>query len=378
LNISKKYVQIGNNTLAALNATISHNPYPTLPCPRQAPLYNGTHCLACPAGTYYLLTNDTCYSPLTVSNISYFYQTNNYFDIGNATLFSIATTINASLYPVNPCPSSAPLFNGTGCQACPSGAYYLLGPNNLTNETSYCQFAKNVTNMGALVKYFGNGSFSYANTSANIGNYSLYHKVNICPSAAPLALNNGSCVAYVPQFVTNLTAILNAGNYIEIANYTIVNLNAQVIASKYPVVYCPSSAPMFNGTNCVACTSGTYYLFLNSSCYTPQHSTNVTELVSKGQFIVVGNYTIANLTANISSNPYPTIPCPASAPLSTSQGCVLCPPGTYYILKNSTCYHPWVFSNVSAMNASGAVLNYNNVSLANLSAQIKAFPYPYL
>ena len=49
--------------------------------------------------------------------------------------------------------------------------------------------------MSALVNYFGNGSYSYANTTARLYNYSILHKVNLCPSATPLALSNGSCVA---------------------------------------------------------------------------------------------------------------------------------------------------------------------------------------
>ena len=198
-----------------------------------------------------------------------------------------------------------------------------------------------------------------------------------CPNGTYYLLYNNTC--YIPQLVSNLTSILYSGNYINIANYTLVNMNAQIMASQYPVVLCPASAPLFNGSQCVACPNGTYYLFLNLSCYTPHHATNVTELISSRQFIVVGNYTIANLTANISLNPYPTVPCPAAAPLyKPGQGCVLCPNGTYAILENSTCYHPQVVSNVSAINASGAVLTYNNISLANVSAAISAFPYPYL
>lgn len=133
LNLSGLYVNMGNYTLSAINASIYADPYPLQPCPRQAPLYNGSACMACPLGSYYLLSNFSCYFPMTVTNISYFYANNNFFDIGNASLFNVATAINASAYPVTACPSSAPLFNGTGCQVCNSSSVYIFGPNNLTN-----------------------------------------------------------------------------------------------------------------------------------------------------------------------------------------------------------------------------------------------------
>ena len=47
---SKRYVEIGNSTIANLQAQQKQNPYPTIPCPSIAPLFNGFHCIFCPAG----------------------------------------------------------------------------------------------------------------------------------------------------------------------------------------------------------------------------------------------------------------------------------------------------------------------------------------
>ena len=314
LLVSGNYIPIGNYTIANLIANYSSNPYPVQPCPTAAPIFNGSQCLTCPPGTYYILSNFTCYHPPLVSNVSAINATGAVLTYNNVSLSTVKANITAYPYPVIECPALYPLFNGSMCVTCPNGTYYLLF--------------------------------------------------------------NDTC--YVPQLVSNLTTILFAGNYVDIANYTLVNMNAAIIAAKavLPVAYCPSSAPLFNGSQCIACPSGTYYLFLNLSCYSPHQSTNITEINRVGNYIVVGNYTIANITANLSAYPYPTVPCPAAAPLYDGNGCVLCPPGTYYILSNNTCYHPRVVSNINAINATGAVLTYNNVSLATVQAAITAFPYP--
>lgn len=170
--------------------------------------------MACPPGTYYILSNFTCYHPPHVSNISALNASHAVLSYKNVTLASVAAKIKADPYPVIVCPETLPLFNGTECVYCPNGSFYLL----------------------------------YNNT------------------------------CYIPQNVSNLTSILNSGNYVNIANYTLVNMNAQIIASKYPVAHCPGNKPLWNGTECIQCPNGTYYLFLNLTCYTPHHATNITAI----------------------------------------------------------------------------------------------------
>jgi len=307
------YVNIGNHTITNLAASIANNPYPVVPCPTTAPVFNGSSCAACPNGTFYLLNNYTCYTAKTVSNISAIYLGRHYINFQNYTLANLNASIVASTLPVQPCPSSLPFFNQTHCVTCPNGTYYLF--------------------------------------------------------------SNSSC--YIPQNVTNVTALLVGHRYINHKNYTLASINASIAALKFPTLPCPASAPLLNNTHCVACPNGTYYLFSNMSCYVPRFfSTNVGYLNHTGHYIIVGNYTLANLTANISLNSYPTLPCPPATPFYNGTACFACPSGTWYVLKNGSCHTPPLVSNVSALNATNHIMTYNNSTLVMLAASIGKIPYP--
>ena len=105
---------------------------------------------------------------------------------------------------VSNCPLSTPFYNGTTCiqcqgvfnifnmeisqcQKCPSG--YKL---HTTKHT--CELVPHYTNFSALVNYIGAGNNSLLNISARLKALSMARKVYICPSSAPLALKNGTCV----------------------------------------------------------------------------------------------------------------------------------------------------------------------------------------
>ena len=129
--------------MTALNASIAAQPYPSVPCPAATPFLSRGVCVGCPLGQYYDLMTRQSYQPQKASNVAYLNSSNNYINVGNSTLAALNASIVNNPYPVNACPISAPVFNGTGCFACPSGTYYLL--NNFT-----CYHPQQVSNISAL------------------------------------------------------------------------------------------------------------------------------------------------------------------------------------------------------------------------------------
>ena len=137
-------------------------------------------------------------------------------------------------------------------------------------------------------------------------------------------------------------------------------------ASVYPVNACPSSAPLFNGTHCVACNSSEWYNLNNDTCYVPQFASNTTALNATNRYVNLGSYTLLNLANAISSSPYPSIPCPSASPFYNGSQCINCPNGSYYDLRNNYCIVSRFASNVTALNATGKVIAYGQYSLTYL------------
>ena len=139
--------------MAALNSSIVNSPYPSIPCPKAAPLFNGSSCTYCPKGTYYLIHNLTCYHPGQVSNVSALSASHKVLPYKGITLPILNATIKAIVLPVVECPSLYPLFNGTLCVTCPNGTYYLL-----KNNTCYVpQVVTNVTQLYSTNTYVNVG-----------------------------------------------------------------------------------------------------------------------------------------------------------------------------------------------------------------------------
>jgi hypothetical protein len=465
LNATGLVVNIGNATLKNLMANITASKFPVVLCPPKAPLYNGSKCLACPNGTYYLIKNLSCYTPGFVTNITELNMTNTYYNIGNATLTALNASIAASLYPVQSCPSHTPYFNGSVCMACPNGTYYLLGKNNLISLNETCMKPVFVTNLTAV-----------ANASYGVGNYSLYNvssrqtvlaatqKIISCPFSAPLALTNGSCspcnlsthyvdlkrltcnksvlvsdfavlkksrviqagaanmtmfmksqlkttngtppaycpaskplyngrvciacnatqyynlvglTCYNPKNATNVTALALGHHYVHIQNYTLLNIERMINASKMPLNACPSSAPLFNGSQCIACNSSTYYDLKNLSCYTPHLASNVTALKMTNRSVSIGVYSLTNMAINISSSVYPLQPCPSKTPLFNGSQCIACNSSAYYDLRSLKCIMARQVSNVTALNATNKTIALGQYNLTALQMQIKALVVPY-
>jgi len=268
------------------------NGTPVVNCSASQPLFNGTHCMGCPNGTYYMLSNFSCYTPLNVSNVPALAASNRYIQVGNHTLINVETAINASVLPVQACPSSAPLYNGTHCVACNSSQYFNL--------------------------------------------------------------NNNTC--YNPQLASNTSALNATNRYINLGSYTLANLILNISSSPYPSHSCPSTAPLFNGSQCIACANGSYYELRTLRCIVSRFATNVTALNATGRALAYGQYTLAYLQAQINSSTVPITICPAATPFYNGTNCTACPNGTYYLIETLACYTPIYSSNVSALNATHRVV----------------------
>ena len=177
----------------------------------------------------------------------------------------MATNISSSVYPLAPCPSSTPLYNGTQCIGCPPTQYYDL-------RTLKCISARLVSNVAGLN-------------------------------------------------ATNKT--------VAIGQYTLSFLKKQIAALVLPVQLCPPSKPLYNGSQCIACAPNQYYLLETLKCYTPLFSSNISALNATGKVIQIGNHTLANLSASIKAQPFPTKACPASTPFLSKGKCIGCPAGQY-------------------------------------------------
>ena len=169
---------------------------PVSVCPSSKPLFNGSICLGCPSGYYFDLKNLTCYKPLLASNVTALNNSNRSVSIGTYSLKNIAINISSSVLPLQPCPSSKPLYNGTHCIACAPPFYYDL-------RTLKCIKARLVSNIAGL---------NATNKSVATGQYTL-------------------------SFI-----------------------NRQISALVLPVQLCPSSKPLYNGSQCIACKPHQYYL----------------------------------------------------------------------------------------------------------------------
>ena len=246
--------------------------------------------------------------------------------------------------PVAACPSSTPYAVGYKCIACngssnstngssnASSMYFNMStqkcvhcPPNLFYDSvlRICNHAINVTNTSALVNYFGVGNHSIGNVSAQLKALGMTRKVNVCPSSAPLALKNGSCVACNGLYFVNLTSmtcvkgvrvsnfpVLAKSRVIQIGKATLANLKTQQYSLSKgtppkPVAFCPASQPLYNGRTCMACNSIQYYDLQGLFCYTPQNASNVTALAISQKYVSQPNHTLLTIEAAINASKMP-------------------------------------------------------------------------
>lgn len=368
----KDYIEIDNYTIANLKKQNSNQTKPTILCPTNLPIFDGTKCKSCPNSTFVNLKTYECVGAKTVTNVYYLEETSNYFEVDNYTLEKIAEKIDAMApYPVVPCPDTAPVFNGVSCYFCPSDKYY----NLKTNECVSAITVSNTTALRLLKNLKESGNFTLSAMEKSIADSKL--PTTVCNETKPLFngkkcfacdnyslydLQNLTCI--LPTLYTNTTAIKNL-KYIESGNITLATLDAANAKIPAPSKPCPASEPFFTGSACISCPNGTYYDLKNLNCHTPQLVSNTDALLKGKVYMEVDNFTIANLDAEIAK----TIPhqiCPAAEPLFNKVKCTACPNGTYYNLKTLTCYTPPFVTNTDVLIKNKTYVEVENFTIANL------------
>lgn len=184
-----------------------------------------------------------CVQAVMISNFPLL-RVSKVIQLGSANLTTLEMTQRAAAhgYPVTYCPITAPLYTGSSCLGCTLNQYYNLQGLN----------------------------------------------------------------CYSPQLVSNITALAIANNYIEINNYTLINMEAAIAASRLPVQQCPPHHALFNGSMCIGCFSPEYYDLQNLTCYKAQLASNITALNASNRYVNIGSYTLANMALNISSSLVPS------------------------------------------------------------------------
>ena len=138
-----------------------------------------------------------------------------------------------------------------------------------------------------------------------------------------------------PQLYTN-TAALKKDKFIELDNYTLANFEAADNKLPAPKKPCDEKTPLFTAKGCIACPSNSFYNLKTLDCTTAVPVTNVNAIKAANNFLEVDNFTLANISKQISASTLPTNPCEASAPLFNGNSCLACN-NSLYNLKTSAC-----------------------------------------
>jgi hypothetical protein len=175
---------------------------------------------------------------------------------------------------------------------------------------------------------------------------------------------------------SNVTALNQTNRFVNLGRYTLANLELNISNSIYPLLPCPDTLPLWNGSQCIGCLPTEYYDLKSLKCIHARNVSNLTALNATGRVVVVGQYSLAYLANQINSSLIPVQECPAALPFFDGTQCVACPAGQYYLIETLSCYTPLFSSNVSALNASGRVVEVGNYTLANLNQTIAAQVFP--
>lgn len=190
LNKTGKVIEIGNFTLAnvkAANQKTMSEGSPTVDCPIEKPMFNGTECISCPLGNYYNLQDLKCYTPTTVSNVNALAASKRYANVDTYTLENLDKDIKAIQLPKIACPSDKPLYDGKHCIYCPANTYYNLKDNS-------CYTPQFVSNTDALAKSSVVESGRFTLASLIESNKASSMPTQSCPAEKPL-YNGKECVA---------------------------------------------------------------------------------------------------------------------------------------------------------------------------------------
>ena len=104
----------------------------------------------------------------------------------------MALNISNAPFPLEPCPASKPLYNGSHCIVCNGSLYYDL-------RSLKCIAARLVTNVAALNATNKTVPIGRHNlTSIKMQNAALVLPYKLCPASNPL-YNGSQCVACPPN-----------------------------------------------------------------------------------------------------------------------------------------------------------------------------------
>lgn len=232
--------------------------------------------------------------------------------MGNYTIANLTANLSANPYPVIDCPSAAPLKTVNGCVLCPPNTWYIL--------------------------------------------------------------KNSTC--YHPKIFSNINALVATNAVLNYNGQSLVTLQKNITFYPYPLVECPPQAPLFNGSECVLCPNGTYYMLYNNTCYVPQFKTNYTQLNQSGLYINVGVHTLSAIKAAIVAAGLPVLYCPANKPLFNGTLCHECKPGQYYNLGTLQCQNPNYVSNILALKLTNNYLQTPTYNITTLEAAVNKVPAP--
>ena len=136
-----------------------------------------------------------------------------------------------------------------------------------------------------------------------------------------------------------MSQLFLTNTYINIGAKNLVALNTTITTaqSKYPVIACPATAPLYNGSTCLTCLPGQYYNLGTLSCQNPNLISNIVALRLNNNYLVTPTYNISTLQAAVSKVPYPVKACPPSSPLFNGTSCIACAINLIYDLANKKC-----------------------------------------
>jgi len=109
-----------------LNSAHAKLGHPTVNCPKETPIWNGTDCVGCPKGQHYYLNNFSCYKPQKASNYKAIEDAKNFIEVDGFTIQKMQASLKQKKLPVTKCPTHSPLFDGRTCVKCSEGLYYNL------------------------------------------------------------------------------------------------------------------------------------------------------------------------------------------------------------------------------------------------------------
>lgn len=147
---------------------------PFVLCPDDKPVYNGSQCLAIPAGQLYILKDGSFYTPVKVTNIKQLQKSPAFLENDKSTLTKLNNTIKNHTLPVDVCPAEKPYaVNASKCINCQDPTPYfdlekqkcVACPEDLFYDraTHRCEREINITNVAGLQNFIETANYTRDN-----------------------------------------------------------------------------------------------------------------------------------------------------------------------------------------------------------------------